>query len=252
MNDVIKINRKFRSAIIVFSALIIIAITMIVLANRFIEDENIQYIIYFVVLLALLFIIIGYKNKFDQITNLSYIIKIRENSGDPLSMVHTKDLTNYREFIQKKGFILFAQDKEHTLFYRISEDQIKKIFSKHMLEVVIILDPQVKGFYLDQVNEEVSKIQHLKPNERLKLDRIFVTQIKPISDLSDQTKEEIKEIIFIKTTGTSLFLRSNTTIISTINIGLYRESMKAVLLYSDTYSPSLYYQYHINEIKSMV
>jgi len=251
MNDVVKVNRQFRWTLILFIVMIVTSIAAMILANLFMREEY-QYIVHFAVLLFLLFSIIRFKNRFDQITNISYIIKIRSHAGQPIKMMQTKKMNDYPSFLQKKDYVKFAQDKDHCLFYRITQDEIKKIFRKHILEVVVILNDTVDGFYLDQVNEEIGKIQQQKDNMRFRMDRLLITQMKPITDLTEKVKDEIKEIIFVKTTGISLFLKSNTTIISTINIGLHQSSSNAVLLYSDTYSPSLYYKHHIDQIKKIL
>jgi hypothetical protein len=72
---------------------------------------------------------------------------------------------------------------------------------------------------------------------------MFITQVKEISSMDEQTKDAIREIVFVKT---------SVGVVSTINIGLHFPSNKAVLMYSETYSPSLYYRYHIDEIKLFV
>ncbi|MFA5526648.1 MAG: hypothetical protein WC992_07480 [Acholeplasmataceae bacterium] len=252
MNDVKRINRQFLGTLITFILFLLAAVSAVIVTNIFMQDEAWQYLVYFVIMILVLLVVIMFKNKFDQLTNISYIIKIRSNPGEPLPMHHTKLWDRYPFFLKEKGFTQYAFDQKHMIFYRVIQDQIKKIFRKHMIEVVVLLDPHCDGFYLEQVDNEIQQIQQKHLKERIKMDRMLITQIKPIQDLSDKTKEEIKEIIFLKTKDLSLFLRSNTTIISTINIGLYQPTSTAVMLYSETYSPSLYYTHHINEIKSMI
>ena len=87
-----------------------------------------------------------------------------------------------------------------------------------------------------QLRDEIFK-------EKKKINRLIITQIKEIKELDDKTRDEIKEVIFIRT---------KRLIISTLNVGLFQTQKKAVMLYSDTYSPSLYYKYHLDEIKKIL
>jgi hypothetical protein len=50
----------------------------------------------------------------------------------------------------------------------------------------------------------------------------------------------------------TFFFKTQNSVISTINIALHQESEKAVMFYSDKFSPSLYYTEQIDEIKKMV
>ena len=112
-----------------------------------------------------------------------------------------------------------------------------------MLEVVVLIHQEGDSFYLDAVDEDIHKIQQEQLKDHKKIDRMFITQIKQIDELNDETRESIKEIVFIK---------SSIGIISTINVGCHKPSGTAVMLYSDTYSPSLYYKYHIEQIKNII
>ena len=214
-----------------------------VMINIYVENESIEYAIYFALLILLLFIVPMFKNHLDRLINLSYLIKIRYHAAGPLAMNYSKDKETLVSRIKKLGYQRYAFDKYHALYYRVTKDQIKKIFRRYMLEVVVLLENTADEFYLSVVDEEISMIQQNHLKEHRKMDRMLITQIKDIDDLEDETKEKIKEILFI---------RQQQTIISTINVGLHHSSEKALVLYSETYSPSLYYKHHIQEIKEII
>lgn len=252
MSDVKKINQRFFFTLFVFVILIISGIASMVFANLYISNTDVQYVIYFVVMIGLIVAAGLFQTKFIRLTNTAYLIKIRYHAAKPLPMNHTKSWDDMPSFLMSQGYMRYAFDSQHKLFYRVTKDTIKKIFNKHMLEVVVLVEPHVNEFYLSAVDEEISRIQqaHLKDGKRM--ERMLITQFKPIQDLSDETKDKIKEIFFLKTREISLFLRARTAIISTINVGLHVPSDTALMLYSDTYSPSLYYTHHIEQIKSMI
>ncbi len=243
MNDVKKINRKFLFALIFFIVYITVVVVILSSLNIFIANENIRLVIDVVILFASLFIISMFKTKFDQLTNLSYIIKIRANQAGALNMNHTLTLDRYKGFLQGLDYVLYSHDKQHATYYRLTKDVIKKMFSRHMLEVIVVEFTNSGSFYLDIVDSEIGKIQQLYLKEHKKIDRMLITQIKEIDELDEKSRDSIKEIVFFKT---------RVGIISTINIGLHKASKTAVMLYSDTYSPSLYYKHHIEQIKTII
>lgn len=243
MNDIKKINRQFLFALISFIVIVLLAATIMVLSGILIENNDVIYMIYFAVLMAMLFVVSTYKNMLERITNTSYIIKIRANQSKPLQLNHLKNFDKMTSVLIAKGYLRFTYDNHHTLFYKISKDSIKRMLRKYMLEVVVLIHQDNDSFYLDAVDEDIHKIQQEQLKDHKKIDRMFITQIKQINELNDETRESIKEIVFVK---------SSVGIISTINIGCHAPSGTAVMLYSDQYSPSLYYKYHIEQIKKII
>jgi len=252
MSDVKKINQRFFLTLFIFVMLVVLGIASMVFANLYIANTDVQYVIYFAVMIGLIVAAGLFQTKFTRLTNTAYLIKIRHHAAKPLPMNHTKAWDDMPSFLKSQGYSRYAFDAQHALFYRVTKDTIKKIFNKHMLEVVVLVQPSVSEFYLSAVDEEISRIQQTQLKDGKRMERMLITQFKPIQDLSDETKDKIKEIFFLKTREISLFLRARTTIISTINVGLHQPSDTALMLYSDTYSPSLYYTYHIEQIKSMI
>ena len=111
-----------------------------------------------------------------------------------------------------------------------------------MLEVVVYINKDESEFYLEIVNDEINKIKEKLSKEKKTVNRMFITQYKEVDTLDEKTKKSLSEIVFIRTRN---------HIISTINVGVLDNEL-AVMLYSDTYSPSLYYKYHIEQIKDMI
>jgi len=243
MSDVQKINRKFLFALISFIVYILFVVLFLIFGGYIIPIVNLVLVLDVVLLIGSLFVVSAYKTKFDQLTNISYIIKIRANPGEPLPMNHTLTLDYYKGYLQSQDFVLYNHDKQHALYYRLTKDKIKKMLSRYMLEVVVVEFLKSDSFFLDIVDSEIGKIQQLFLSERKTIDRMLMTQIKEIDDLDDKTRDSIKEIVFFKT---------RIGIISTINIGLHRPSKTAILLYSDVYNPSLYYRHHVELIKKII
>ncbi len=243
MNDIRRINRSFLFTLIALVGAVAALSFVMIAANIWIVDENAAYVVYFVSLLAILVVVGLFKGKLDRITQLSYLIKIRAHPGDPLPIRHAKNLDDLPDHLKSLDYERYVWDLDHAVYYRVTKDEIKRLFPRYILEVVVLVSPRKNAFYLEQVDGEIAAIQQMILKSKRVMDRMTITQIKEIGNLDETTKEQIKEIIFI---------RANRTIISTINVGIYPAGGVAVMLYSDTYRPSLYYTRHIDEIKKII
>ena len=113
----------------------------------------------------------------------------------------------------------------------------------YILEIVVLIKDNEPEFYLDAVDNEIQKIQDILIKEKRRVDKMLITQVKFIEELDDNTKKQLSEIVFIRT---------QTNVISTINVGIDLDNSEAIMLYSDQFTPSLYYTYHVDQIKKMI
>lgn len=243
MNELKKVNRQFFRNLMIMVGIVIIAIVGLILIYSNIGDENVRFP---VTLLVFIGLIVGgglFKNKLDRITNMAYLIHIRETQAKPLPINRLINFDSTVDLFRKNGFQTYQKNETYTIYYKCELDHIKQIFRNNILTVMVLIKNKNTDFYLNRVDEEINKLRDELFKDKKKVNRIIITQIKEIDDLDDKTKEMIKEIIFVRTKN---------FVISTINVGLYRPQNLAVMLYSDTYSPSLYYKYHLDEIKNIL
>lgn len=241
-SDVKQINKEFRQTLIAFIGVIILMGAVAVAAALFIPEAY-SYIVYFLLLIS--FILIGprYRTKMERITNVAYIIKIRANQAEPLPIKHMHPQVDLYQWLVNKGYQRFISTTSHEFYFREQKDPIRKVFKKYIVDVVVFVHTKNNDFYLSEVDDEVQKVIDQMIKDKKRLFAMTITQIKRISKIDEQMKDKLTEIVFI---------RSKRGIISTINVGLHDASKQAVMLYSKTYSPSLYYTYHIDQIKEIV
>ena len=243
MNDVDRINQQFLNLFLIYIAVLIGLIIGVIVSFVFIANIDIAYGILLLVLVAMIIVTGLFKNKFDQITHMSYLIKIRTSQGEPLAINHMQSFPEVQSVFRKYDYERYQDNETYTIYYKLDKDPIKQIFRNYMLTVMVLIKNRNAEFYLDRVDKEINKLRDEIFKEKKKINRLIITQIKEIKELDDKTRDEIKEVIFIRT---------KRLIISTINVGLFQAQKKAVMLYSDTYSPSLYYKYHLDEIKNIL
>ena len=242
-----KQRRNHLSFLVAISSFLIIIAIMLAAAwhtNTKFESDSVFYVVVFSSLLLLIFITQYFRTLIDSIVNESYLIKIKANAAKPIPMVRSKDIKSFKNYLIKDEFIMHSDDEEHSLFYRVRKDHVKRMLRGYILEIVVYVSPKSDEYYLATVDDEIEKIQKISEKAKQRLDVMLVTQIKDVEDLNKNEKSKIAEIVFLKT--------SLAGVISTINVGLHHDSSSAVMLYSNNYSPSLYYKYHVEQIKKYI
>ena len=241
MKNVKRINRRF---LFTMATLIIyLGLTVGVIWFVYVHYVSQSVTVALLVLLISIFVVSWFRAKLDSIINASYLIKIKEHAGDPLTIKRLKTKEFLNTYLVNNDYIKFTEADNHFLYYRAKKDHIKKMLRGYILEIVIYINQDEPEFYLESIDEEIQKLQEMFRKEKKKVEKLLITQFKYVDDLDENVKQQIREIVF---------MRSQSGIISTINVGLHLDSNKAVLLYSDTYNPSLYYKYHIELIKKLV
>lgn len=243
MSDIKKINRQFLINFISLIVIFVLAVVGILLSFLLIKNQNYAYLIVFIILLLVLILTSLFKNKLDQTINMSYLIRIRANEAPALPIRQLVNFNTAQDLFRQNGFDKYQDNETYVIYYKCEKDHIKQIFRNNILTVMILIKNKNTDFYLSRVDNEINKLRDELFKEKKKINRLIITQIKEINELDDQTRDMIKEILFIRT---------KRSVVSTINVGLHRPSKKALMLYSENYSPSLYYKYHIEEIKNIL
>ncbi|HLT00376.1 MAG TPA: hypothetical protein VK005_02690, partial [Acholeplasma sp.] len=104
MSDIKKINRKFITLITTFASIALLSIAGVVLAWIYIEDENTRFFVIVIPIIILLISSTWFKNALDRTTNMSYFIRIRNNAGDPISVVKLKPFDRIDEVLLNQGY----------------------------------------------------------------------------------------------------------------------------------------------------
>jgi len=243
MDELKRINKQFTRTYLLYISIFVAFIVAAVTLGLWIEDNNIEFLVLLSLIILLMVVSVYFKSYLDRIQNVSYLIKIMQNASDPIELNHLREFSIFQAFARQKGFVLYSQGKNHKVFYKAEKDHIKSISRRYILEVLVILDESEPIFFSDKADEDINKLNQELLKKRMKVSRMLVTQIKQIDELDESTKNAIKEVVFF---------RSKREIISVINVGVHKPSNKAVLLYSDTYSPSVYYSYHVEQLKSLI
>lgn len=243
MDEQKRINRQFTITYIIYIGVFIGFIALAFLLGFWITDMNIEFVVFLGLIIALMIVSVYFKSYLDRIQNVSYLIKIMRNASGPIELDHMQEPGIFEAYVRQKGFTLYGQGKKHKLFYKVDKDHIKNMSRRFILQVIVILDPSEPIFFNDKADEDINKLNQELLKKRMKVSRMLITQIKSVEQLDESTKNAIKEVVFF---------RSKKEIISVINVGIHKPSNKAVLLYSDTYSPSLYYKYHVEQLKSLI
>ena len=237
-----KVNWQFLSTIVLYFSFFVGGIVLLAYYYSQTEGSPLVVALAFVFLLIALFVSSVANKRLNFLMNLSYQLKIRDNAAEPIRLRNAKTEAALYSYLAKNEFKKLKQSKTYSSYYRVVDDTVKKIFANKMLEVVVFISDGENEFFLDSVDDDINNLKVKLLEDKVKVNRLFVTQFRNVDMLDEKTKKKINEIVFIRT-------RYN--IISTVNVALFQNDL-GVMLYSDTYSPSLYYRYHIDQIKEML
>lgn len=244
MKDSVIIARKFH---LFYLGFILITVSMIVIAilTTLFVGQDWRFVIYFSELLLLLFLSYYFKRKLYELINLKYLIHIRESAAAPIELSSPLKTIDIEKRLLKKGYTQKFSNKRFALYIKIvRDDEVRRVFRHHILYAHVVIYNEHSPFYLKEVDEFINDIQYKSQTEdKKRIDRLLITQYKPVKTFNDEVKDRINEIIFIKT---------DRHVISTINVGIVEDPSLAVMLYSKTYKPSSYYPLHIRSIQEIL
>lgn len=244
MKDSIKISRRFHLFYISFISITVSMVAIAILTTLYVSQDW-RFVIYFSELLLLLFLSYYFKRKLYELINLKYLVHIRESASSPLELKTVLKPSDIEKQLLKLGYKQVFTNKRFAMYIQIKkDDEIRKVFRHHILIAHVVIYNEHSSFYLKEVDALINDIQYKSQTEdKKRIDRLLITQYKPVKTFNDEVKDRINEIIFIKT---------DKHVISTINVGLLDHPSLALMLYSDTYSPSAYYRLHTETVKKVI
>ena len=92
MDDIKKINRDFLFNLLLYIGILLVLIGAAIASYLLIENDNYTYLVWFILLIIALIVSGVFRSRIDNITNYSYIVKIRANAGDPIVLNKNIDI----------------------------------------------------------------------------------------------------------------------------------------------------------------
>ncbi len=114
-----RIHRQFIITIIGLVISVAIAITVSVLLILNLKNQGTAFAIIFGIMLLMLPVAAYFKNRVDQLTNLSFTARIHANPGKPITVNRTLTKEGFYTYLNKQGYTLFSDDEMHTFYYRL-------------------------------------------------------------------------------------------------------------------------------------
>ena len=161
-----KINRQFSRVLIFLIVYIIVMVAAFFVVTKLINSDNLRYVLYLFMIISMYIPLSIFRRRMQEISILSYLIKISKNNSDPLNIKHVKNIAGYGHYLRSLGFLRYSNDEKHSLYYRVYKDSVKKIFRRYMLDVIVIVNNSDDPFYLDAVEKEITEIQDEQLKEK--------------------------------------------------------------------------------------
>lgn len=220
--------------------LIILCIVILSVLSYIYLPTQWSYFWIFIALLILLFVSYFFKKKLFTIIHENYLHHIQSQVIDPIEIQSTLNYEYLYSQYKKLDYTLHYHDQDIVVFTKISADKIRKVFAHHILYVAVFNLKDSHSFYHPKVDDMINSIQHKsQTQDKKRVDRLLISQYKMFETFNESSRQQINEIIFIKT---------DKHIVSTINIGIFNKEHVALMLASKSYTPSLYYTNHVDEL----
>ena len=129
MDDIKKINRDFLFNLLLYIGILLVLIGAAIASYLLIENDNYTYLVWFILLIIALIVSGVFRSRIDNITNYSYIVKIRANAGDPIVLNKNIDI---EKNLVNAGYELKVNKRAYVLYYKLVKDDIKRVFKRYM------------------------------------------------------------------------------------------------------------------------
>ena len=226
-----------------FVLILIIAISVGLLTYIYM-NSNWSFFIIFILLIMLTFFAYYFKKKLYIIIHQNYIFQIRADVLDPIEINKNVTFDTLYEVYKSLHYKLHYHDKQLVVFTHIVHDPIRKVFAHHILNVAVFNLTNKSSFYQEKTDDIINDIQfNSQSKDKKRIDRILITQYQIFDEFTEEVRNQINEILFVKT---------EKHLVSTINVGVFVHDQIALMLASKLYSPSIYYRLQVDEILHVI
>jgi hypothetical protein len=235
-----KVIQKRNQIFASFVVIMIILVTAIILVAILVDDSNIRSLINILLIIVLLGTSLAYRNVLLGYTNMAKIAKVVLSQSKSLPFKHNP--IKNPKILKQRGFQLYTFSDSYDIYYKIDIDKSLKVKSIRMLYLVLLLKNSDVDFYDKRMHVDIQKLESTFKKREIP-SKYIITAFKPYNSIDNKALTDIAEVVCYQ---------DKRQFYSQINVGLNDEDKKAYFLYSDTYSPTMYYKLGVDFIKDII
>lgn len=215
-------------------------ITAIVLVFTKITDYNKMTLINMVLVFALALISIAYRSTLYSYNNMARIARVTLKQSKPVAF--GLNLVKQPNMLLSKGYTLYTSNDSYSVYYKHAVDDSIKIKKIYRLYIILLLKKETLDFYDKKLHDEIAKLEVSFPKKESP-NKYIITAFKEFETMNEKSYHDIGEVV-------SYTANKNTY--AQVNVGLNKNDHRAYFLYSNDYSPTLYYQLAIDLIFELI
>ena len=238
-------NKKlYRRYLIAFITFIVIFMTLIIILFVSNISTNLQLSLLLLILVLLLIVSIWFRPRlFYHALEISFA-KLKEQAQPPIAVKHELSSKSWLTYLTKKQFSVFQEQESYIVMHRFTQDATTFVTKSPMLEVIIVIRDEKLKFNHPVFAQKINDLEkeYLK-TRKIRIVNYSIIQMKYGENLSDEMKEMVDQVVFDK---------NGNHHVNVINSYYHTQDKTLYFLHSKKYVPTLYYQYVVDLILSLV
>ncbi|VEU80321.1 hypothetical protein [Haploplasma axanthum] len=228
---------------LLLASLFFISITIIILAVfTIINIGNILLTALFAIMMVLLlFLLLSFKSKYEYYTHLykyQYLLSVANKPNISKKII---SLDFLKDFLRKNNYTIHNETKDYLLYYKVDNSLSKKERHKTLYASLIIKNKNIR-FTDDKINNYFGSLEKKLSNSKVKyIHRIFYKF--KIQDNQPLDIEDANNVFFISTKNQHIII---------LNIVLLENTNTFYYLYSDKYTPNIYYKHATDFLNKLI
>ncbi len=236
-----KLYRRYLISFFASFLFFIILIVFIFLSNI---SSNLQLSLLLLVLVLLMVVFIWFRPRLYYHAVEMRFLRLKELSLPPINVKHELSSKTWLTYLSKKQFRVFQEQEHYIILHRFTQDGTSFVTKSPMLEIIIVIRDEKLNFDHPVIAQKINELEKdYLVTKKVRIVNYSIVQIKYGTQLTDEMKDMVDQVVFDK---------HGNHHVSVVN-GYYSTSDKTLyFLHSKKYVPTLYYQYVVDLLLSLV
>jgi len=218
-----------------------IAVIVLLFLSSLTTDKKLSLLL--VVLILMLFLAFWFKPRFYYYTQQIKYLNLKKLKNPPLKISSFNLNQIFLAKLTKNAYQIFTDNDRFLVFHRYTQDNDAYVTKKTMLEILIFIKDTTISFQADQINKTINLIEDDYAKKKIKYTNYSIIEIKHSKKVDEANINEVDNITFDVESGRH---------ISVILVYIDQCQQEAHFLYSDLFTPNIYYSYAVNLVKEIL
>ncbi len=242
--ELLKIKKQKKQIMLLYVMFLVLIVSVFVFFVIFQRESFYAQLIFILVLFPVFGLSLFFKPKIEYLNNRYYLLLLLEEDIKPLKYKQNVFKEGWAQGILTKGkYLRHIDNNDYVLLYKVIKDPYKPKKKRYQtLEVILIHKHKNVNFYLDEVNQNISKLQeeHLK---QFTYKSVVLLQFMEVDDFNTEVSNKVKD---------ATYLKQKNTYYLTLNIAINTKSKQALYVDGENKMFINYFSYGLKLIETYI